>query len=353
MDVPALLHNATVLLSQASTRHTHPGLYAGVDLSQLSVLEQLWVDWYQWWGNPILATGVMSFVLHELLYFGRALPFILLDSMPYFRKYKIQPGKAPTKEQQWKCTKSVLLQHFSVELPQREHWLTNKRWTQIYLFYPMAASVGMQTYHVPFPDLKTIAWQVGLNVSAPAALASITLFFFVEDTWHYFAHRLFHTKYLYKHIHKVHHTYSAPFGLAAEYAHPLETLILGAGTVLAPLGFCYLSAGKMHILTMVRRTAFARCLAVPRLNPFYIWIALRLFQAIDSHSGYDFPVSLRHFLPIWAGAEHHDYHHSQFVDCYASSFRHWDWLLGSDRRYHAYHKRQDEEKKRARLAKAE
>ncbi|GAA5860790.1 hypothetical protein JCM1840_001968 [Sporobolomyces johnsonii] len=310
MDVPALLHNATVLISQASTRHTHPGLYAGVDLSQLSVLEQLWVDWYQWWGNPILATGVMSFLLHELIYFGRALPFILLDSMPYFRKYKIQPGKAPTKEQQWQCTKSVLLQHFSVELP------------QIYLFYPMAASVGMQTYHVPFPDLKTIAWQ-------------ITLFFFVEDTWHYFAHRLFHTKYLYKHIHKVHHTYSAPFGLAAEYAHPLETLILGAGTVLAPLGFCYLNGGKMHILTM------------------YLWIALRLFQAIDSHSGYDFPISLRHFLPIWAGAEHHDYHHSQFVDCYASSFRHWDWLLGSDKRYHAYRKRQDEEKKKARLAKAE
>jgi sterol desaturase/sphingolipid hydroxylase (fatty acid hydroxylase superfamily) len=35
----------------------------------------------------------------------------------------------------------------------------------------------------------------------------------------------------------------------------------------------------------------------------YTWIALRLFQAIDSHSGYDFPWGLRHWFPIWAGAD--------------------------------------------------
>ena len=45
----------------------------------------------------------------------------------------------------------------------------------------------------------------------------------------------------------------------------------------------------MHIITM------------------YLWICLRLAQAIDAHSGYDFPWSLRHFVPFWAGAEHHDY----------------------------------------------
>jgi methylsterol monooxygenase len=50
---------------------------------------------------------------------------------------------------------------------------------------------------------------------------------------------------------QVHHTYSAPFGLAAEYAHPIEVLVLGAGTVLAPLGYCWLSGGNMHIITYV------------------------------------------------------------------------------------------------------
>lgn len=52
------------------------------------------------------------------------------------------------------------------------------------------------------------------------------------------AHRALHWGPLYKRIHKLHHTYSAPFGLAAEYAHPLEILILGTGTVGVSLSWC-------------------------------------------------------------------------------------------------------------------
>ena len=46
----------------------------------------------------------------------------------------------------------------------------------------------------------------------------------MEDTWHYFVHQLLHHKAIYKYIHKVHHHYQAPFGMVAEYAHPIETL---------------------------------------------------------------------------------------------------------------------------------
>lgn len=45
----------------------------------------------------------------------------------------------------------------------------------------------------------------------------------LEDTWHYFFHRLLHHKRIYKYIHKIHHHYQAPFGMVAEYAHPVET----------------------------------------------------------------------------------------------------------------------------------
>lgn len=41
-------------------------------------------------GNDVLATGIMSFILHEVVYFGRSLPWIIIDAIPYFRKYKIQ-----------------------------------------------------------------------------------------------------------------------------------------------------------------------------------------------------------------------------------------------------------------------
>lgn len=41
--------------------------------------------------NDVLATGIMSFAMHEIVYFGRSLPFIIMDALPkYFNRYKIQ-----------------------------------------------------------------------------------------------------------------------------------------------------------------------------------------------------------------------------------------------------------------------
>jgi methylsterol monooxygenase len=68
----------------------------------------------------------------------------------------------------------------------------------------------------------------------------------------------------------------------------------------------------------------------------YIWVTLRLFQAIDAHSGYDFPWSLQHILPFWSGADHHDFHHMAFTNNYSTSFRWLDYLFGTDDKYRAY-----------------
>ena len=147
----------------------------------------------------------------------------------------------------------------------------------------------MQTYQVPFPSVWSMAKQ-------------IAIFFVFEDTWHFVFHRALHWGPLYKRIHKQHHEFSAPFGLAAEYAHPVEVGLTGFGTVGAPILYAAF-LGEIHIIAV------------------YFWITCRLFQAIDSHSGYHFPWSLNNFLPFWAGAEHHDYHHEKFTECYSSSFR--------------------------------
>ena len=40
--------------------------------------------------NDVLATGIMSFVMHEVVYFGRCLPWMIIDQMSYFNKWKIQ-----------------------------------------------------------------------------------------------------------------------------------------------------------------------------------------------------------------------------------------------------------------------
>ena len=181
--------------------------------------------------------------------------------------------------------------------------------TNIYrLFHPMCLYFGLDT-GVPFPSLLTMALQ-------------IAVFFVIEDTGHYWLHRALHWGPLYKNIHKIHHQYSAPFGLAAEYASPIEVMLLGIPTVGTPILWCAIT-GNLHILTM------------------YTWIVLRLFQAIDAHSGYEFPWSLHHFLPVWAGAQHHDVHHEKFIGNYSSSFRWWDKLMDTEAGFEAQKRRRE------------
>jgi methylsterol monooxygenase len=160
----------------------------------------------------------------------------------------------------------------------------------------MAQCFGLTT-SVPFPSLLTMFYQ-------------ICLFFVLEDTWHYWMHRTLHWAPLYRNVHKLHHKYSAPFGLAAEYASPIEVMLLGIGTMGMPIIWAAITK-DLHILTM------------------YVWIMLRLFQAIDAHSGYDFPWSLHRILPFWAGADHHVVHHEKFIGNNSSSFRWWDYMLGT------------------------
>ncbi|KAL4890561.1 fatty acid hydroxylase superfamily-domain-containing protein [Aspergillus ambiguus] len=255
-------------------------------LPQIRTVEHLWEAHYAYWDNDALATGIVAFLAHELIYFGRCLPWIIADAFPsIFRRYKIQNHKPPPSvSDQGTCVKYILAIHFIVELP------------LIVLFHPMMDLCGLQ-YRLPFPHLKSLA-------------AQIIMFFLVEDTYHYWLHRAFHWGPLYRKIHRVHHQYAAPFGLTAEYASPWETLLLGFGTIGPPLVLGYVT-GEVHLVTVL------------------VWMTLRQIQAIDAHSGYDFPWSLRRIFPFWGGADWHDDHHRYFVGNYSSSFKHWDVLMGT------------------------
>jgi len=120
----------------------------------------------------LLTTGM------QIVYFGRSLPWIIIDATPYFRKWKLQANKIPTAAEQWECTKQVLFSHFTIELPlvcihsYAYRFLRLTEECQIWLFHPTAEGLGMSTYHVPFPSLKTMAPQV-------------FLFFVFEDFFHF------------------------------------------------------------------------------------------------------------------------------------------------------------------------
>lgn len=251
----------------------------------MNPLEKAWGAYYYYMNNDIFATGLFFFLTHEIMYFGRCLPWAIIDRIPYFKKFKIQDNKVPSNKEQWECLKSVLISHFMVEA------------FPIWFFHPLSAKIGM-AFDLPFPSLQKILFQ-------------LAIFFVMEDAWHYWLHRGLHHGVFYKYIHKQHHRYAAPFGLAAEYAHPVEVALLGIGTVGLPMVWCYFTQ-DLHLFTIT------------------LWICLRLYQAVDAHSGYEFPWSLHHILPFWAGADHHDEHHHYFIGSYSSSFRWWDFVLNTE-----------------------
>ncbi|KAJ3413931.1 C-4 sterol methyl oxidase [Chytridiales sp. JEL 0842] len=261
-----------------------------------NALESLWLQTFATASNPAITLGAVMFVLHEIVFFGRYLPYMIMEKIPFFAKYKIQPTKKVTSEQFWKVVWHSIRSQLFVQLP------------MVTFFYPTAMAVGMRFLDVPFPTLTTLFLQQ-------------LYFVFCEDTFHYFVHRAMHWGPLYKHIHKIHHEYQAPFGLTAEYAHTLEVLVLGQGFFIGPMTWSLATKGTpnaLHVLSVM------------------IWMCVRLILTIDDHSGFDFPWSLHHYLPFWGGADFHDYHHMAFIGNYSSTFRHWDWIFGTDKGYKAW-----------------
>lgn len=119
-------------------------------------------------------------------------------------------------------------------------------------------------------------------------LRDLVVSYLIFDVSFYTLHRLLHSKYLYKRIHKIHHEWKSPIGVAGIYAHPTEHLITNMGsTVLGPL---ILSS---NVCTL------------------WIWVAITTITTITDHSGYHFP-----FLK---SPEFHDHHHVFFTECYGTA----------------------------------
>lgn len=233
--------------------------------------------------SPATVIILGTFLLHELIYYGIYIPYAIADHIPAMNKYKIQKEKKNTFDIQLHCFFRLCFVHTFTQIP------------IMISTYHFLSKVGMERFP-PFPPISLIALQ-------------IPFFYFVEDFWFYWIHRLLHWGPMYRWIHKVHHEHSAPFGIAAEYAHPLESFMLAIGTGIGPL-----MVGA-HLFTM------------------WIWLFFRVYQVVSVHSGYNFPWSPNHWIPLWGGAEFHDYHHKTFSGNYASTFTIWDHVFGTDKNY--------------------
>ncbi|OAY74156.1 Methylsterol monooxygenase 2-1, partial [Ananas comosus] len=226
-----------------------------------------------------------TFIIHESVFFLSGLPSLLFERSGLFSKYKIQK-KANTPASQDKCVLRLILYHICVNLP------------LMIVSYPAFKFMGLKS-SVPLPP-----WTV--------VLCQILFYFILEDFVFYWGHRILHTKWLYQHIHSIHHEYATPFGLTSEYAHPAEILFLGFATVVGP------------------------ALTGPHLLTLWLWVVLRVLETVEAHSGYHFPWSPSNFLPLYGGADFHDYHHRLLYTKsgnYSSTFVYMDWLFGTDKGY--------------------
>ncbi|KAG8883691.1 hypothetical protein FRB98_002849 [Tulasnella sp. 332] len=140
-------------------------------------------------------------------------------------------------------------------------------------------------------------------------MAQIFLAFFAMDTWQYFLHRLFHVnKFLYKHIHSVHHRLYVPYAYGALYNHPLEGFVFDSLGAVVSESFASLSVRQSALL-----------------------FAFSSAKTVDDHCGFSLPLDPLQFL-YRNNARFHDIHHQHYGLKYNFSqpfWIHWDVLLGT------------------------
>jgi len=241
-----------------------------------NILEEWWLTAVQYFGDFYM---LMAFyMVMNLCYILGGLLFWIIDYFHLLHSYKVQEEKYPTSVDYIKCIQNLVQNYIFVIVP------------VIYMAYPLFSSLAFEMA-LPLPTTFSFLWQFSFCIV-------------VEDVGHYWLHRFLHTQWMYKKIHKIHHKYSAPFGLAASYAHPIEVLILGIPTFLGPLII------RTHYFT------------------FFMWVLFRQLDAVVTHSGYNLPHPFDLF-PYYGGIKDHDFHHKNFIWNYSSRFSFMDKLLGT------------------------
>jgi sterol desaturase/sphingolipid hydroxylase (fatty acid hydroxylase superfamily) len=208
----------------------------------------------------------------------------------------------------------------------KEPWLWNrdpKAWRE--LRNSSIVIIGMNKFVVAPLFLFTIGiatdWENEMKMSidtipGPFEMAVTIVFcMLVEDFSFYWFHKFSHTNWIYPHIHKVHHRYNETISVASDYEHPLGYLM--NSVIPSSLGVAILGR-KMHMAAVC------------------VWYVVRTWEALDGHSGYEFPWSPYRLIPFSNSAQYHDFHHSHNVGNYTSVFCFWDTIFGDNIAYYEY-----------------
>jgi methylsterol monooxygenase len=125
----------------------------------------------------------------------------------------------------------------------------------------------------------------------------------------FFTHIMFHTKFMYKHFHYVHHQIDQPFSISANYSHPVEFIFSNLPTIMTGV-----------ILTEMSWVLTCFC-----------WLPIITIESMLEHSGYKLVYNSKLFGEIVLfDPSHHDKHHKlkmynyssyEFVDKFFKTFK--------------------------------
>lgn len=136
-------------------------------------------------------------------------------------------------------------------------------------------------------------------------VASIAVMALIHDSYYYWAHRLMHTRWLFRRVHVVHHQFTNPTPFAAYAFHPGEIVIEIA--------------------------VFGVMVFIIPLHPLAIAAYITILTALNvvSHLGFELYTSKN--LHRWfITSTHHNMHHSRVSGNFMLYFNFWDWLMGTN-----------------------
>jgi len=192
---------------------------------------------------------------------------------------KIQKNLIVTKEEYLKCFLNVAMNH-------------------IFILFPLFTFGS-------FIFLK-LGWHGGPLPSFSIIFRDFLVCIFAEEFGFYYSHRLLHKGFLWDYVHKIHHQFRAPVGMASEYAHPVE-----------------------FILSNLLPVILGPSLVGSHFAVAFAWIFTAISTTINGHSGFRIPFG------FFGESQKHDYHHSHYIGNYGAIGL-LDWLHGTDKGFKKY-----------------